>query len=95
MTGTRIAPLSVEKREEVAWILLNPYQETTEAGWGQAGFAHIGAALAEALERLRFDPSVRIVVITGAKDGEFYRVVRGPAYDPGQCRSRGRAHGHA
>jgi hypothetical protein len=30
MNGASVAPLSVEHRGEVGWIILHPYQETTD-----------------------------------------------------------------
>ncbi len=82
----------IERRGPVGWIVLNPYQETQEAAWeaglGPAAFKHIASEVADALDEFRYDNSIRIVVLTGARDGEFYRVCRSTAYDDPRHRDR-------
>jgi enoyl-CoA hydratase/carnithine racemase len=92
---TKTAPepaARIERRGPVGWITLNPYQETQEAAW-DAGltpgtFKHIASEIGDALDDFRYDTSIRVVVITGAKDGEFYRVCRNTAYDDPRHRNR-------
>lgn len=59
--------LEVDIVDQVATIRVNRLSEALEYGIK----ADVHWALADALEDLRRDPSCRIVVITGAEDGEF------------------------
>jgi enoyl-CoA hydratase len=74
--------VEVERRGAVGWIILEDYQSTVEAGFADPeGFVPTPIALPNALDELRFDKSVRVIVITGRNDGEFYRVSRREHYD--------------
>jgi len=63
----------------VATIKIKPFERTQAQGAGRADFVDVHTAIAEALERFRWDDGIRIVVITGAEDGEFYWAP-GPGY---------------
>lgn len=80
--------LEVERRGPVAWIILNDYQSGAEASLDDPDYVHPSPGMARALAELDADPSVRVVVITGRNDGEFYRVCRRPHYD--EARNAGR-----
>lgn len=74
--------VEIERRGEVGWIILEDYQRTVEAGFAEPeGFVPTPVGLPLALDELRFDNSVRVVVITGRHDGMFYRVSRREHYD--------------
>lgn len=63
----------------VATILIKPFEQTQAEGAKHPDFVDVHTAIAEALERFRWDDSVRVVVITGAENGEFYWAP-GPGY---------------
>lgn len=63
----------------VATIAIKPFEKTQAEGAKHPGYVDVHTAIAEALERFRWDDSVRVVVITGAEDGEFYWAP-GPGY---------------
>ena len=67
----------------VATIVIKPFERTQAEGSKQPGFVDVHTAIAETLERLRWDDEVRIIVITGAEDGEFYWAP-GPVLRPPQ-----------
>ncbi|MBV8086705.1 MAG: enoyl-CoA hydratase/isomerase family protein [Chloroflexi bacterium] len=63
----------------VATIKIKPFQKTQAEGAKTPGFVDVHTAIGLALDELRWDESVRIIVITGAEDGEFYWAP-GPGY---------------
>ncbi|HVX21386.1 MAG TPA: enoyl-CoA hydratase/isomerase family protein [Acidimicrobiales bacterium] len=73
--------LEVERRGPVAWVILNDYQEGAEASLDDPDYLHPSPGMASTLLQLEADPAVRVVVVTGRNDGEFYRVCRRPHYD--------------
>lgn len=85
-----IRGVEIERRGEVGWIILNDYQETTERAIDNPDeeFEHHSRGIALALDELRWDRSVRVIVMTGRNDGEFYRVCRGDHYDVPENRKR-------
>ena len=76
MTPTAI---TVQREGSVATILIKPFEKTQAQGAQYPDFVDVHTAIARALESLRWDDSIRIVVITGAEDGEFYWAP-GPGY---------------
>jgi len=76
MTPTAI---DLDREGPVATILIKPFEKTQAEGAKYPGFVDVHTAIARALEELRWDDSVRVVVITGAEDGEFYWAP-GPGY---------------
>ncbi len=76
MTPTAI---DLERNGPVATILIKPFEKTQAEGAGYPDFVDVHTAIARALEELRWDDSVRIVVITGKDNGEFYWAP-GPGY---------------
>src|SRR5256885_2299787 len=69
MTFTSI---DVEHGNSVATIKIKPFERTQREGANHTGYVDVHTAIAEALETLRWEDSVRIIVITGSEDGEFY-----------------------
>ena len=67
-----ISAIDVDVTAAVATIAIKPFERTQAEGSKQPGFVDVHTAIAETLERLRWDDEVRIIVITGAEDGEFY-----------------------
>lgn len=61
----------IERKGEVATIRIRPYQETIVEARSHPDFIEIHIAMALALEELRWDDTVRVIVITGERDGEF------------------------
>lgn len=76
MTPTAI---DVERNGQIATILIKPFATTQAEGAKHEGFVDVHTAIAQALEQLRWDDSIRVVVITGSEDGEFYWAP-GPGY---------------
>jgi enoyl-CoA hydratase len=80
--------VEIERRGEVGWILINDYQATVEAGAGDPDFIGVHEGIGLALDELRWDDSVRVVVLTGKNDGEFYRFSRRSHWDNPEFRDR-------
>jgi len=76
MTFTAI---DVEHHNSVATIKIKPFERTQREGAKHKDYVDVHTAIAAALETLRWDDSVRIIVITGSEDGEFYWAP-GPGY---------------
>lgn len=74
-----IESIATSQDGAVATIAIHPFERTQREGAKQPGFVDVHTAIAQELERLRWDDSVRIVVITGSEDGEFYWAP-GPGY---------------
>jgi enoyl-CoA hydratase/carnithine racemase len=77
-----------EKRGPVGWIIMKDYDQTSNASLTAKHYTHLGAAVGQALHEFRYDPEVRVVVLTGENDGEFYRVARGKSYEDKGNRDR-------
>ena len=71
--------IDTEIDASVATIKIKPFERTQAEGAKHPGYVDVHTAIAEALERFRWDDSIRIVIITGAEDGEFYWAP-GPGY---------------
>jgi enoyl-CoA hydratase len=80
--------VEIERRGEVGWILINDYQATVEAGATDPDFIGVHEGIGLALDELRWDNSVRVVVLTGKNDGEFYRFSRRSHWDNPEFRDR-------
>ena len=77
-----------EKRGPVGWIIMRDYDKTSNQSLTAKSYTHIMAAVGQALHDFRYDPEVRVIVLTGENDGEFYRVARGKSYDDPGNRAR-------
>lgn len=73
--------VDLEIRDSVAWILINDYQATTEAGASDQDYIGVHDGIGIALDECRWDTRVRLVVLTGRHDGEFYRFSRRSHWD--------------
>jgi enoyl-CoA hydratase/carnithine racemase len=73
--------VEVERRGAVAWILINDYQETVEAAARDPNVVGVHEGVGLALDELRWDASVRLIVLTGRNEGEFYRFSRRSHWD--------------
>jgi enoyl-CoA hydratase len=80
--------VEIERRNEVGWILINDYQATVEAGASDPDFIGVHEGIGLALDELRWDNSIRVVVLTGKNDGEFYRFSRRSHWDNPEFRDR-------
>lgn len=87
--------IDTERDGQVATIKIKPFQATQAEGEKQPGFIDVHTAIAMALEELRWDDSIRIVVITGAQDGEFYWAPRPGYYDQSRLERMNRTRGRA
>jgi enoyl-CoA hydratase/carnithine racemase len=71
----------VERRGPVGWLVIRNVEQLMEEGWEtEEEYAEIHTAIAMGLEELRFDPKVRVIGITGERDGEWYNVPRRERY---------------
>ncbi len=74
----------VERRGPVGWVVIRNVQDLMEKGWEVEDYAEIHTAIAMGLEELRFDRDVRIIGLTGERNGEYYNVPRRRRYDEQQ-----------
>jgi enoyl-CoA hydratase len=74
----------VVKRGPVGWVVIRDVQELMEQGWEADEYAEIHTAIAMGLEELRFDPEIRIVGLTGERNGDWYNVPLRRRYDEEQ-----------
>lgn len=74
-----ITAIDVERDGAVATIFIKPFEQTQREGAKDPDFVDVHTAIAVALEDLRWDDEIRVVVITGRVDGEFYWAP-GPGY---------------
>jgi enoyl-CoA hydratase len=80
--------VEIERRGQIGWIVLNDYQETAEASLHDPDYVHPSPGMALALTELEGDADIRVIVLTGRHDGEFYRVCRLPHYEDAGNRGR-------
>jgi enoyl-CoA hydratase/carnithine racemase len=80
--------VDIERRGQIGWIILNDYQESAEASLRDPDYVHPSPGMALALTELEGDPGIRVIVLTGRNDGEFYRVCRLPHYEDAGNRGR-------
>jgi len=64
--------VETEIRGDVAWVYLNSFTKAMEAADRETVDVH--EALGWALHNVRYDAGVKLIVITGREDGEFYSV---------------------
>ena len=72
--GTKLMAAEVERNGPVGIVKIHPVERMMERSL-QANcdeFIEVHTAIAIGLEELRFDNSIRIVVVTGSKDDMFY-----------------------
>jgi enoyl-CoA hydratase len=76
--------IDVEEDPPVATIKIKPFQATQAEGVKHPDYIDVHRGIAVALEKLRWDDSIRIIVITGSEDGEFYWAPTPGYYDQAQ-----------
>jgi enoyl-CoA hydratase/carnithine racemase len=69
-----------EKRGPVGWIFIRDYDAMATAGLDDPDYIFFAQVVHDTLHEFRYDPEIRVIVITGENDGEFYRVLRGTSY---------------
>jgi enoyl-CoA hydratase len=74
-----ITAIDVAHDGPVATIRIKPFERTQAEGSKDPDFVDVHTAIAVALEGVRWDDAIRVVVITGSEDGEFYWAP-GPGY---------------
>ena len=76
--GTKLMGAEVERKGPVGILKINPVERMMERSLEPDcdEFVEVHTAIAIGLEELRFDDTVRVVVITGAADDEFYSAPR-------------------
>ena len=81
--------VGIEKRGDIGYILIGDHQASVEAGQeDDSEYIGIHAGIGIALDEFRWDPEVRMVVITGKNDGEFYRFARREHWDDPRFKGR-------
>lgn len=78
--------IDVERRGDVSWITFNNFDETLRNA--DADTVDVHSAIGWAMQDARFDRSVRLVVLTGRDDGEFYSVPTAEHYAVQEHRDR-------
>jgi enoyl-CoA hydratase/carnithine racemase len=78
--------VDIEQRDEVQWIYFNNFDKTLAGA--DAGTVDVHTAIGRAMQAARFDPGVRVVVLTGREDGEFYSVPSAEHYSVQEHRDR-------
>lgn len=79
--------IEVVRSDAVATIQIKPFEKTQAEGSKHADYVDVHTALAQALEQLRWDDTIRVVVITGSEDGEFYWAPSPEYYTPEKLRA--------
>jgi len=74
-----VTAIDIERSKSVATIKIKPFERTQAEGAKDPEFVDVHAAIAIALQDLRWDDAIRVIVITGSEDGEFYWAP-GPGY---------------
>ncbi len=74
----------VVRRGPVGWVVIRDVQSLMEQGWEAEEYAEIHTAISMGLEELRFDPAIRVVGLTGERDGDWYNVPLRRRYDEEQ-----------
>jgi enoyl-CoA hydratase len=64
--------IDIETEGPVGTIFIKPFEKTQAEGAKHAGYVDVHTAIAQALERFRWDDTIRVVVVTGRENGEFY-----------------------
>ena len=78
--------VDVEHRGDVAWIYFNDFTSTLAGA--DADTVDVHTAIGRAMNDARFDPSVRVVVLTGRADGTFYSIPTAEHYAVQEHRDR-------
>jgi enoyl-CoA hydratase/carnithine racemase len=77
-----VSKQTLERRGSVAWVYIGDTQGQAEQG------KYAATSVAEALNECRWDDSIRVVVLTGESEGQFYRLARRDHWDDERYRNR-------
>jgi enoyl-CoA hydratase len=88
--GVKLQGADVERHGPVGLVKIHPVERMMERSMEPDcdEFIEVHAAIAKCLDELRYDDTVRIVIITGSSDGAFYRVPNRSHYDVDKFRDR-------
>jgi enoyl-CoA hydratase len=78
--------VEIERRGDVVWVFLNGFSKVLAASEPPTTDVHEG--LGRAMHDARYDADVRLVVLTGRQDGEFYTVPDADHYQVQEHRDR-------
>jgi enoyl-CoA hydratase len=78
--------VDIEHRGDVEWIFFNNFEKTLAGADEDTTDVH--TAIGWAMQNARFDPTVRLVVLTGREEGEFYTVPTSDHYADQKHRDR-------
>jgi enoyl-CoA hydratase len=78
--------VDVEHRGDVLWVYFNNFEKTLAGADKDTTDVH--TAIGWAMQEARFDPSVRLIVLTGRDPGEFYTVPTADHYADQSHRDR-------
>lgn len=70
----------IVRRGPVGWVVIGNVEKSVQDGF-DGKVLDIHSSINEALHELRFDPSVRVIGLTGVENGEFYSMGRRKCYD--------------
>lgn len=80
--------VSIERDGPIGTIVIEDYQAAVEAGSTDPDYIGVHESLGMAIDELRWDQSIRVVVLTGRNDGEFYRFARRSHWDDPRFKGR-------
>jgi enoyl-CoA hydratase len=88
--GVKLRAAEVERNGPVGIVKIHPVERMMERSMEPDcdEFIEVHAAIAIALEELRFDDSIRIIVVTGSKEDVFYVAPSRAHYDVEKFRNR-------
>ena len=88
--GVKLQGADIERHGPVGLVKIHPVERMMELSMEPDcdEFIEVHAAISKCLEELRFDASIRLVVITGSQDGVFYSAPDRSHYDVKQFRDR-------
>jgi enoyl-CoA hydratase len=88
--GSKLQGADIERHGPVGLVKIHPVERMMERSLEPDcdEFIEVHTAIAKCLEELRYDDSIRIVIITGSSEGVFYRVPNRSHYDVKRFRDR-------
>ena len=88
--GMKLQGAEIERHGPVGLVKIHPVERMMERSLEPDcdEFIEVHAAISLCLDELRFDDSVRIVVITGSQEGVFYAAPSRSHYDVKRFRDR-------
>jgi enoyl-CoA hydratase/carnithine racemase len=88
--GKKLQGAEIERNGPVGIVKIHPVERMMERSLEEDcdEFIEVHESISISLEELRFDPSIRVVVITGSSDDAFYVVPSRAHYDNEKFRNR-------